>query len=319
MNKTQFKDSSCDFWLSWVRNEISEGRLTDLVIPEYVRVIGPRAFAGCKNLVSVTFHPKVVSVGDEAFANCTSLKSIELPDTLKSLGYTPFIGCTALRSVTMPGRFLAGFQITFKGCTAVSSLILTSGSAVDIHCDCTDRPEDRLDLSEYPHLAILEISENVTGIAPSTLSKFPYLKTIKVSSKHKKYQSTGRDKLLLEKTTGRLLYALTANISSDVLGIGPSAFMGVKSLESVFIPKGVIKIDSQAFYGCEELRSIVVSEENPVFDSRDGSNAIIETATDTLVLGCKNTVIPDGIKSICMFSCTEPEVKLPDSVQAVDD
>lgn len=295
MKKTQLIDSSCDFWLSWVRNEITEGRLTDLIIPEYVRMIGPGAFAGCTNLVSVTFHSKVASIGEEAFANCTSLKSIELPDTLTSLGYTSFIGCTALRSVTMPWGFLEGFQMTFKGCTAVSSLVLTSSSAVDIQCDCTELPEDRLELSEFSNLTTLEISEKVTEIDPNTLSKFPYLKTIKVSKKHKKYQSTGRDKLLVEKATGMLLYALTANISSDVLGIGPSAFLGVKSLESVFIPKGVIKVDPYAFKGCKDLKSIVVSEDNPVYDSRDGSNAIIETSTSTLVVACAGSVLPKGV------------------------
>ena len=65
--------------------------------------------------------------------------------------------------------------------------------------------------------------------------------------------------------------------------------------------------------------SIVVSPENELFDSRGGCNAIIETSTDTLVLGCMNTVIPDGIKCIRLFSCTSDEVKLPDSVQVIED
>ena len=295
MKKTQLKDSSCDFWLSWVRNEISEGRMTDLVIPEYIQIIGPRAFADCKNLASVTFHSKLTAIGDEAFANCTSLKSIEIPETLKILGHAPFIGCTSLSSITIPGRFLEDFPIIFKGCTAVSSLVLASDSAVFFDWLGAGEPEIGLDLSEYPRLTTLEISEGVTEINPQTLSKFLYLKTIKVSKKHKKYQSTGRDKLIVEKTTGRLRYALTANISSDVLGIGASAFIGIKSLESIFIPKGVVKVDPYAFTGCADLKSIVVSEDNPVYDSRGGSNAIIETSTSTLVVACSGTVLPKGV------------------------
>ena len=295
MKKTQLIDSSCDFWLSWVSTEISEGRLTDLVIPEYVRIIGPRAFADCKNLVSVTFHSNLTAIGDEAFANCTALKSIEIPETLKILGNAPFIGCTSLSSVTIPGRFLEDFPIIFKGCTAVSSLVLASGSAVVFDGVGAVEPEIGLDLSGYPRLTTLEISERVTEINPQTLSKFSYLKTLKVSKTHKKYQSASRDKLLVEKATGKILYALSANISGDVLGIGPFAFIGVKSLESVFIPKGVIKIDPCAFNGCTELKSIVVSDDNPVYDSRDGSNAVIETSTSTLVVACSGTVLPKGV------------------------
>ena len=323
MKKTQLIDSSCDFWLSWVSTEISEGRLTDLVIPEYVRIIGPRAFADCKNLVSVTFHSNLTAIGDEAFANCTALKSIEIPETLKILGNAPFIGCTSLSSVTIPGRFLEDFPIIFKGCTAVSSLVLASGSAVVFDGVGAVEPEIGLDLSGYPRLTTLEISERVTEINPQTLSKFSYLKTLKVSKTHKKYQSASRDKLLVEKATGKILYALSANISGDVLGIGPFAFIGVKSLESVFIPKGVIKIDPCAFNGCTELKSIVVSDDNPVYDSRDGSNAIIETSTSTLVVACAGTVLPKGVTDpqqymIEFLDKTATTLVIPEGITYID-
>ena len=37
---------------------------------------------------------------------------------------------------------------------------------------------------------------------------------------------------------------------------------------------------------------------NPVYDSRNNSNAVIETATNILIAGCKTTVIPNGVTGI---------------------
>ena len=41
---------------------------------------------------------------------------------------------------------------------------------------------------------------------------------------------------------------------------------------------------------------------NPIYDSRDDCNAIIETASNTLIAGCKNTIIPNSVKSIGNWS-----------------
>ena len=41
--------------------------------------------------------------------------------------------------------------------------------------------------------------------------------------------------------------------------------------------------------------SIIVDEANPVYDSRNNCNAIIETASQKLVAGCRTTVIPDDV------------------------
>ncbi len=44
--------------------------------------------------------------------------------------------------------------------------------------------------------------------------------------------------------------------------------------------------------------SIVVSSQNQKYDSRDNCNALIETATNTLILGCKNSSIPESVTRI---------------------
>jgi hypothetical protein len=60
----------------------------------------------------------------------------------------------------------------------------------------------------------------------------------------------------------------------------------------------VTSIGDYAFSGCSGLTSIIVEEGNTVYDSRDNCNAIIKAADNTLITGCKNTVIPSSVTSI---------------------
>ena len=87
-------------------------------------------------------------------------------------------------------------------------------------------------------------------------------------------------------------------IPDSVTEIGYDAFSGCTGLTSIVIPDSVTKIGCDAFSGCTGLTSIVVSGGNKVYDSRNGCNAIVETKTNTLVTGCKNTVIPDSVTEI---------------------
>ena len=87
-------------------------------------------------------------------------------------------------------------------------------------------------------------------------------------------------------------------LPNSITTIGQFSFSNCNSLKSLTIPKSVLTIGNCAFYGCESLESIEVDSENIKYDSRGNCNAIIETYTDRLILGCKNTVIPQDVKTI---------------------
>ena len=87
-------------------------------------------------------------------------------------------------------------------------------------------------------------------------------------------------------------------ISEGVTSIGKEAFYGCSQISSITIPKSVVCIGEKVFAGCIKLNAIRVDRDNTKYDSRDKCNAIIETATNTLIIGCNNTVIPNGVKSI---------------------
>ena len=57
-------------------------------------------------------------------------------------------------------------------------------------------------------------------------------------------------------------------------------------------------ISDYVFNDTPSLQSITVDSNNPAYDSRDNCNALIETASNTLMAGCQNTVIPTSVTSI---------------------
>lgn len=69
-----------------------------------------------------------------------------------------------------------------------------------------------------------------------------------------------------------------------------------KKIDYLFIPKSVSKISSRAFYGVRSIAKITVDENNPVYHSHN--NCIIETKTNTLILGGENSIIPEYVTKI---------------------
>ena len=83
-----------------------------------------------------------------------------------------------------------------------------------------------------------------------------------------------------------------------VTHIAANALSKCSEAEELFIPDSITVIDQNAFVGCDSLEVIEVDDANGFYDSRYNCNAIIETKTNTLILGCKNTVIPEVVTSI---------------------
>ena len=115
----------------------------------------------------------------------------------------------------------------------------------------------------------------------------------------------------------------SVTIGDSVTTIVDYAFFGCTSLASVTIPDSVTSIGAGAFEGCAGLESLTVDTNNTVYDSRNNCNAIIETASNTLIAGCKNTVIPNDVTTVgedAFFGCTSlTSVTIPDSVTSIGD
>ncbi len=93
-------------------------------------------------------------------------------------------------------------------------------------------------------------------------------------------------------------YISKVNIPEGIKVIKDSAMFGCLLNGVIRIPKSVEYFGLSNIFPSLYIDSIVVHKDNPYYDSRDNCNAIIETATNTLIAGCKNSVIPYGIEHI---------------------
>ena len=108
--------------------------------------------------------------------------------------------------------------------------------------------------------------------------------------------------------------------SNGIQRIGKRAFGLCISLTSLNIPSSITKIDSESFLCCP-INKIIVDENNPIYDSRNNCNAIIETAKSILVLGCSNTIIPNSVKIIgeyAFFDSNLTSITIPNSVNVIN-
>lgn len=73
-----------------------------VVIPDGVRSIGDRAFAGCSSLKSIIIPSGVEVIRPLAFLNCENLTSVSFPDTLRLIDARAFSGCANLFKIDLP-------------------------------------------------------------------------------------------------------------------------------------------------------------------------------------------------------------------------
>ena len=114
------------------------------------------------------------------------------------------------------------------------------------------------------------------------------------------------------------------DVEYTVTSIASNAFYNSPQMTSVTIPKSVntIKYQSGFFYNCNKLASIVVEEGNPKYDSREGCNALIETASNKLLYGTNNSFIPNSITTIGVAAFQKRNftaLNIPNSVTTIED
>ena len=101
------------------------------------------------------------------------------------------------------------------------------------------------------------------------------------------------------------------------------AFEFAYNMESLKISKNIVDINVGDNWECVNLTRIEVDGENPVYDSRENCNAIIHTATNSLLMGCFMTTIPNSVTIIDEFSfvnCVRlTKIDIPNNIVKIGD
>lgn len=283
--------------------------MTSITLPSGITEIGRQTLSGCSALTSLTIPAGVTSIGDYAMEYCSSLESISLPSGVTSIGRGVFYSCSSLTGITFPSSVVSiGIEV-LSGCSSMASIVVEEGNStydsrencnalietasntLIVGCKSSVIPTTITAIEEYAFsgckgLTSIAIPESVTTIADGVFNDCSSLASIE--------------------------------LHSQLTSIGEYAFFGCSALNEITIPKGVTSIGYSAFLSCSGFATIAVEEGNEVYDSRENCNAIIETATNTLLIGCKNSQIPEGITSIyewAFYECGElTEITIPSTV-----
>ena len=339
---------TAEIMLDW---EITDSYSGDIVIPESVTYEGKTysvtrideyAFDFCAGLTSVDIPNSITSIGQGAFRECTGLTSVTIPNSVTSIGEFVFQNCTSLTSVAIGNSVTNIEWCTFYGCSKLTAVHIS-----DLAAWCRIAFDDSFaNPLSYAHnlylngtlITDLVIPDGVTSIKHFAFRGCSSLTSITIPNS---VTSIGRSAF----SSCSSLNSIT--IPNSVTSIGYAAFSDCSSLTSITIPNSVTSIEDYAFSNCSSLTSVTIPNSvtsigknafkqnssyskltyiyveggNAIYDSRNDCNAIIESATNTLIVGCKNTLIPSGITTIednAFYLCEDlTSITLPNSVTTI--
>lgn len=303
-----------------VANMIFRGNdnIKSVIIQEGVTRIGDYAFEGCTNLTSVSLPSTLETIEGGAFFSCSSLESLSLPMNIM-VANNAFQGCTRLTaysptkfyklstlyegSYTLPDGIEKIIQNAFSGCTNLSEVII---------------PESVYDIGNYAfngcwNLRNLVLAESADSVE---IKIAPYILRNCHDVRLEVHRSINPGSW--SNSNGKRLCCFCEDAAIQSLYIG-------KELENLNVYGGAIGnykvLDNVLFRGCSNLKSIMIDPENKVYDSRENCNGIIETSSNSLVVGVSTTTLPSTLVSInsnAFINQTDlTKVILPQNLQAI--
>ena len=331
-------------------------------VPNYMVYITSTSspFYNCPNIASIILNEGVTTIGSYAFKDCLQLTHVELPDSLTTIRDNAFANCTGLTSIELSSGLTTFSGSSFVDCTGLTSIIfncnvpnyalnITNSSSPFYRCSNIDSVTLNEGITSIGTSAFASYSGEFTS------SKLPdSITTISTSAFYNCSAEISADlPSSLTSINGSAFYnanligdinipeGLTSipfqafyncnNITGDIIipegltTIGDNAFYECNNIESLHISSTVTSIGSNAFFGMGSvngLDNITVASENTYYNDGNGSKCLIQTSNNTLILGCNNSVIPNGVVIINTnaFYCCKglTSVNIPSSVTTIN-
>jgi len=262
-----------------------------------VKALGENLFFE-ENLKNVILPPTVTEIGTKAFYG-SGLENIDIQSEDIQIGDYAFSELESLENIN--SNIISLGKGAFSGCVTLNSINFSD----------TIETIGENAFSECNNLENITLPSSVTSIGARAFSN-TNIKNITIPNgvtKIEDYVFSGC--VNLDNIT----------IPEGVTEIGDYAFVDCNNLKNIYIPKTVTGIGRNVFTGCAGLESIVVDENNEYYDNRDNCNALIETHTNTLLVGTYNTIIPSTVKIIgegaFAYNFRLKKLTIPESVEEI--
>ena len=281
--------------------------LTTIMIPGSVTSIGNGAFQFCRSLKSVTIPDKVTGIGDRVFYECDGLTSITIPSSVTSIGKWAFAGCDVLTSVTIPNGVSSIDNFAFNGCGSLTKVIIGNSiqtinenafanctELIEVQCNAVNVLLTATNVFEgsYVEKATLCVPGASIEVYKSTAPWTDFKEIVEVAAPSPVIVFADAEVKALcvanwdTDGDGELSEAEAAAVTK--LGTVFKDNEKIKSFDELKYFTGLNKIDSEAFQGCTNLKSI----ELPAMVTGIGSGAF---------LNCKSLLsieIPASVKTL---------------------
>ena len=236
----------------------SNTKITSVQFPSTLKEIGESAFRYCTSLITEISLPESVStIGPDAFYGAAIIGNLALPHNLESIGRSAFALCSGLTgSLVIPDKVEVIHGTAFYRCGFTGTLTLPKG-LVGIESSA---------FSETKFKGELIIPSSVATIGSYAFSSTLFNGTLVLPSE---LVSLGP-----ETFSGCWRLSGVVEIPDNIVAIPSGLFYGCSGLEGIKLHKDVEVIESQAFYNCTGVYSIVCEAKNPPVINSNSFNGV---------------------------------------------
>ncbi|WP_105617288.1 leucine-rich repeat protein [Vallitalea okinawensis] len=225
--------------------------------------IGESAFYDCGNLESVELS-SAITIGDEAFYECYVLSQINIP-LVEIIGEEAFYSCDGLEEVELPAVEWIK-SAAFDSCSNLQSIDMPMATTIDSYA--------------FSHAGLINVDlPNVIVLGSGAFNRNRSLVSISAPNITDINESTFNDCSSLTNVDMPNVITISGGLPSN------GAFSDCENLQSIVIPM-VETIESYAFFNCGRLESLTIGENPPSIDS-NAFTGCADTRTIKIPLGCR--------------------------------